>query len=202
MYIYAAIFVYALPEQEAIPAFLHALCISRHRMGNQHSYGNRISLCGPGQGAVRECSHSWRPALLVLPLPLGPGLMIVAFQIIRRYTNYKIEDETLQILRQIVTISLFVNLFLLSCEAFKEFYAESVHSSSARYLFFGLDGYTELRPWIWSAITIETIAAVILLIPPVAKNGVRERSLHPCVYYLDREGDGDDSARLSANAAG
>ncbi len=68
----------------------------------------------------------------------GPGLMIVAFQVIRRYTNYKIDDEALRILRQIVTVSLLVNLFLLGCEAFKEFYAESVHSSSARYLFLDL----------------------------------------------------------------
>ena len=99
----------------------------------------------------------------------GPGLMIVAFQIIRRYSNYKIDDEALHILRQIVTISLFVNLFLLGCEAFKEFYAESVHSRSARYLFFGLDGYTQLRPWIWFAITIETIAGVFLIVPALAK---------------------------------
>ena len=99
----------------------------------------------------------------------GPGLMIVAFQVIRHYTNYKIDDEALRILRQIVTVSLLVNLFLLGCEAFKEFYAESVHSSSARYLFFGLEGYTQLRSWIWFAIVIETIAGVILVTPSLAK---------------------------------
>jgi len=99
----------------------------------------------------------------------GPGLMIVAFQVIRHFTNYKIDDEALRILRQIVTVSLLVNLFLLGCEAFKEFYAESVHSSSARYLFFGLEGYTQLRSWIWFAIIIETIAGVILVTPSLAK---------------------------------
>jgi len=99
----------------------------------------------------------------------GPGLMILAFQVIRHYTNYKIDDEALRILRQIVTVSLLVNLFLLGCEAFKEFYAESVHSSSARYLFFGLEGYTQLRSWIWFAIVIETIAGVILVTPSLAK---------------------------------
>jgi molybdopterin-containing oxidoreductase family membrane subunit len=99
----------------------------------------------------------------------GPGLMILAFQVIRRYTNYKIDDEALRILRQIVTVSLLVNLFLLGCEAFKEFYAESIHSSSARYLFFGLKGYTQLRSWIWFAIVIETIAGVILVTPALAK---------------------------------
>jgi Ni/Fe-hydrogenase subunit HybB-like protein len=99
----------------------------------------------------------------------GPGLMIVVFQFIRRYTGYKISDEALQILRQIVTIALLVNLFLLSCEAFKEFYAATIHSSSAQYLFFGLHGHHALVPWIWFAIVIETIAAGILVLPPVAR---------------------------------
>jgi Ni/Fe-hydrogenase subunit HybB-like protein len=99
----------------------------------------------------------------------GPALMIIVFQFIRRYSGYKITDEALQILRQVVTISLLVNLFLLSCEAFKEFYSATSHSSSAQYLFFGLHGHHKLVPWIWSAITIEAIAAAILVIPPVAR---------------------------------
>ncbi len=99
----------------------------------------------------------------------GPGLMIVAFQLIRRYTKYNITDEALQILRQIVTISLLVNLFLLGCEVFKEFYSDSGHTSSARYLFFGLHGHDALAPWIWFAIVIEVIASIILLIPYLAR---------------------------------
>jgi molybdopterin-containing oxidoreductase family membrane subunit len=93
----------------------------------------------------------------------GPGFMFITFQIIRYYTNYKISDEALQLLRQIVTISLLINLFLVGCEAFKEFYAESTHASSARYLFFGLHGHNTLVPWIWFAISIESIAAAIFL---------------------------------------
>ncbi len=99
----------------------------------------------------------------------GPGFMFITFQIIRHYTNYKISDEALRLLRQIVTISLLVNLFLVGCEVFKEFYAESAHSSSARYLFFGLHGHNMLVPWIWFAIFIESIAALIFLVPPFAR---------------------------------
>lgn len=99
----------------------------------------------------------------------GPGFMFITFQIIRHYTNYKISDEALQLLRQIVTISLMINLFMVGCEAFKEFYAESTHSSSARYLFFGLHGHNMLVPWIWFAISIEFIAAAIFIVPTLAK---------------------------------
>jgi molybdopterin-containing oxidoreductase family membrane subunit len=98
----------------------------------------------------------------------GPGFMFITFQIIRHYTNYKISDEALRLLRQIVTVSLLINLFMVGCEAFKEFYAESAHSSSARYLFFGLHGHNKLVPWIWFAISIESIAAVIFIVPALA----------------------------------
>jgi molybdopterin-containing oxidoreductase family membrane subunit len=99
----------------------------------------------------------------------GPAFMFITFQIIRYNTNYKISDEALRLLRQIVTVSLLINLFLVGCETFKEFYAESTHSSSARYLFFGLHGHNVLVPWIWFAISIESIAAVILIVPTLAK---------------------------------
>ena len=99
----------------------------------------------------------------------GPGFMFITFQIIRYFTDYKISDEALRLLRQIVTVALLINLFLVGCEAFKEFYAESTHSSSARYLFFGLHGHDKLVWWIWFALFIECIAAVIFITPPLAK---------------------------------
>ena len=98
----------------------------------------------------------------------GPGFMFITFQLIRYFTNYKISDEALRLLRQIVTVALLINLFLVGCEAFKEFYAESTHSSSARYLFFGLHGHNKLVWWIWFAISIECIAAVIFIVPALA----------------------------------
>ncbi|MBD3266100.1 polysulfide reductase [bacterium] len=109
------------------------------------------------------------PRFLGSAFTAGPGLMIIAFQIIRRVTNYHIGDKALHLLRQIVTVSLLVNLFLLSCEVFKEFYSDSLHVSSAKYLFFGLHGHEALVPWIWTALTLEAIAAIILVIPSIAK---------------------------------
>lgn len=105
------------------------------------------------------------PRFLGSAFTAGPGLMILVFQIIRKVSKYNIGDEAIHILRQIVTISLLVNLFLLGCEAFKEFYSDSIHTSSARYLFFGLHGHDGLVPFIWFALFIEMIAAAILISP-------------------------------------
>jgi len=48
-----------------------------------------------------------------------------------------------------------------------------VHSSSARYLFFGIEHhgvyYHKLVPWIWTAVSMEMVAGIILVIPPIAK---------------------------------
>jgi len=108
------------------------------------------------------------PRFLGSAFTAGPGLMIIAFQVIRYISNYHIGDRALHLLRQVVTVSLLINLFLLGCEAFKEFYSESLHSSSAQYLFFGLHGHNALVPWIWLAILVEIVAAVILISPALA----------------------------------
>ena len=53
-----------------------------------------------------------------------------------------------------------INLFLLISEVFTEFYTGSTHAVSARYLFFGLEGYNALVPWIWTSIVLNVVAVV------------------------------------------
>lgn len=122
--------------------------------------------------------HFWNtaivaPRFLGSAFTAGPATLIIAFQIIRYVYGYSISDRAIHILRNIVTTALLVNLFLLACETFKEFYAFSSHGSSARYLFFGLEShgqvYLALVPWIWTAIGMEVIAAIILIVPPIAR---------------------------------
>ena len=68
-------------------------------------------------------------------------------------------------LRRIVTVALTINMFLLGCEVFTEFYTDSAHVVSAKYLFFGLHGKTGLVPWIWVAVAMNTVAMIILYLP-------------------------------------
>jgi Ni/Fe-hydrogenase subunit HybB-like protein len=76
-----------------------------------------------------------------------------------------ITDRALMILRSIVQVSMIVNVFLLACEVFTEFYAGGLHVASSRYLFLGLRGYHALVPWIWVAITFNLTAMVLLVLP-------------------------------------
>ncbi len=110
------------------------------------------------------------PRFLGSAFTAGPGILILTFQVLSRVSEFRVSDRAIDLLRQIVTASLLINLFLLGCEMFKEFYSESLHGASAKYLLFGLHGHDMLVPWIWSAIVMEVIAALILVIPAGARN--------------------------------
>lgn len=110
------------------------------------------------------------PRFLGSAFTAGPGILILTFQVLALVAPFKVSDKALNLLRQIVTASLLINLFLLGCEIFKEFYSDSLHAASAQYLFFGLHGHDQLVPWIWSAIGMEIAAAIILVTPRMSKH--------------------------------
>ena len=105
------------------------------------------------------------PRFLASAFTAGPSLIILALQVIRRVTSYRISDKALLTLRNIVQVSMLINVFLLFNEVFKEFYTRTSHVASSSYLFFGLHGYHALVPWIWTAIGFNIIAMVLLVLP-------------------------------------
>ena len=116
-------------------------------------------------GIIRWCLHAfWLPRLW-----RGRRLMILTFQIIRRVTRYYIGDQPIFTLRMIMTVAMIINMFLLGCELFTEFYYADTHAAAAQYLYFGLHGHAGLVPWIWTAITLNAIG-LVLLITPLSRN--------------------------------
>lgn len=102
------------------------------------------------------------PRFLASAFAAGPALIIIALSVIRRHTDFKIADKTIDKIALIVTVAAQINLVMLVSEIFKEFYAPTHHSLSAFYLFFGLDGKAALTPWIWTAIGLNVLATGIL----------------------------------------
>ena len=109
------------------------------------------------------------PRFLASAFTAGPALIILALQIIRRATNYRITDKALLTLRGIVQVAMIINVFLLVCEVFTEFYAGGLHIVSSRYLYLGLHGHHALVPWIWTAIVFN-LTAMFLLVLPVSRS--------------------------------
>ena len=105
------------------------------------------------------------PRFLASAFAAGPAIIVLTLQIIQSQTGYPVSQAAISTLKKIITVALGINMFLLGSELFTEFYTDSAHSASAKYLFFGLHGYHALVPWIWTAIALNTLALIALLTP-------------------------------------
>jgi len=105
------------------------------------------------------------PRFLASAFAAGPAFILLTLQIVRHFTSHKVSDDALFTLRRIVQVALIINLFLLLCELFTEFYADTHHIASAQYLFLGLHGYNALVPWIWTAIAMNVVATTLFMLP-------------------------------------
>jgi molybdopterin-containing oxidoreductase family membrane subunit len=111
------------------------------------------------------------PRFLASAFTAGPALLVLTFQIVRTFTQHWIGNQAIHTLRQIMTVAMIINVFLLGCEVFTEFYAETVHVAAAKYLYFGLHGHSGLVPWIWTAIILDFIGLFVLVSPLSQKIG-------------------------------
>lgn len=105
------------------------------------------------------------PRFLASAFAAGPAFIILTLQLIQRFTTVQVTEKSLLLLRNIVTVALTINMFLLACELFTEFYTDSAHLASTMYLYFGLHGYSALVPWIWTAVGMNLVALTILYLP-------------------------------------
>jgi len=100
----------------------------------------------------------------------GPALIIITLGVIHNATRYKIDRTVIDTLALTMTIALQISLFFVGVEMFTDFYNEGQHGASIRYLFLGLEGLGQLRPWIWAALIMNLIAVTILMIHPLRRN--------------------------------
>jgi molybdopterin-containing oxidoreductase family membrane subunit len=105
------------------------------------------------------------PRFIASAFVTGPAFLIVALGLIKRFTRLAIPDSPVQTLTSIMRVTVVINLFLLGSEAFTQFYTGGAHAASAHYLYFGIGEHRALVPWIWSAIALNSSAALLLLSP-------------------------------------
>jgi len=110
------------------------------------------------------------PRFLASAFAAGPALITLILAIIDSTTTFKIDRKTFNKLRMIIVISAIINLLMLFSEIFKEFYFPTHHSISAIYLFFGIDGHNSLVPWIWTSVTVNLLATLVLAFNPGKNN--------------------------------
>ena len=102
------------------------------------------------------------PRFIISAFVTGPAFLVLALQVVRRFTDFHVGDGPIRTLINIMRVTVLANLFLLGSELFTSFYTGGSHAASARYLFFGLHGKDALVPWIWTAVALNVVSAILL----------------------------------------
>ncbi len=101
----------------------------------------------------------------------GPAVMIILFQVLRRtFKEFPIQDEAIWKIAELMSYAMFVNLFLLGAELFKEFYSATEHLRYTQYLWTGIGEHRTLVPYAWAALLCSVVAFVLFLIPRTRRN--------------------------------
>jgi Ni/Fe-hydrogenase subunit HybB-like protein len=120
--------------------------------------------------------HFWLSAVmaarfLASAFAAGPALLIILALIVRKISKFDPGKEAIQAIGKIVAYAMFANVFLLGLEFFTAFYSGIPgHASSFIYLYVGLEGHTELVPFMWISTGLAILALALLLIPAARKN--------------------------------
>src|SRR3990172_7564458 len=112
------------------------------------------------------------PRFLASAFCSGPAGMVLMFQVIRKWTKFRITDEAIFKIAELIAYAMFINLFLLGAELFKEYYSDTVHLAPVKYLYQGLDGHSDLVSFIWTATIFNLTAFFLFLIPQTRENYV------------------------------
>ncbi len=105
------------------------------------------------------------PRFLASAFCSGPAMVIIIFQVIRKVSQIKFSDEALFKIAELIDYALFINLFLLGAEVFKEYYSNTIHLAPLEYLYEGLHGHRVLVPWMWLSLAFNITAFLLFLIP-------------------------------------
>jgi Ni/Fe-hydrogenase subunit HybB-like protein len=110
------------------------------------------------------------PRFLASAFCSGPAVMIILFQILRKTTRIPIKDEAIWKIAELMAYAMFINLFLLGAELFKEFYSQTQELRYTKYLWFGLGEHRALVPYAWSSLAASIVAFFIFLVPRLRQN--------------------------------
>ncbi|MEZ4220417.1 MAG: NrfD/PsrC family molybdoenzyme membrane anchor subunit [Polyangiaceae bacterium] len=105
------------------------------------------------------------PRFIASAFITGPAFVILLLQVLRGSLKLPIGDGPISTLARVLRITVLVNLFMLASELFTIFYGGGAHSAPGTYLFFGLHGKAGLVPWIWTGLSLNVLAAILLHLP-------------------------------------
>lgn len=112
------------------------------------------------------------PRFLASAFCSGPAVLLMLMQILRRFTRFEIQDDAIWKVAELMAYAMFVNLFLLGAEVFKEYYSDTEHLIHMQYMFTGIRGHDPIVPYMWASVACSIGAFVLFLLPATRRNPV------------------------------
>lgn len=101
----------------------------------------------------------------------GPSLLVLIMFIMDKFTTFHVTDKAVDSLAKTVNYGLIANCFFFMLEVFTAFYENSPeHMEPITYMFFGLDGNTQLVGFMWGAVILAFLGMAILLVKKWRRN--------------------------------
>lgn len=110
------------------------------------------------------------PKFLASAFCSGPAVLLILFQVLKKTTNFKIKDEAIWKIAELMAYAMFINLFFFFSEVFKEVYSDTEHLVHLKYLFKGIGENRDIVIYGWASVIISIIAFFLFLIPATRKN--------------------------------
>ena len=115
----------------------------RHRITRSAGPGEQFGEVSALAGTPRMATAIAEEATQVLRVPADALRKLMKTPPMNKIVHARmaerlmITDRALMTLRGIVQVSMLINVFLLVCEVFKEFYSGNLHVASSKYLYLG-----------------------------------------------------------------
>ncbi len=112
------------------------------------------------------------PRFLASAFCSGPAVILIVLQVLEKYADLEIKKEAIWKIAELMAYAMFVNLFFMGAEIFREVYSGTHHVLFHQYLFLGIGEHSAIVPFAWMAVFFSIAAFLIFLIPATRKNMV------------------------------
>jgi molybdopterin-containing oxidoreductase family membrane subunit len=123
------------------------------------------------------------PRFLITAFCSGPAIMLIVFQILRKTTKFKVSNEALWKIAELMAYAMGFNLVLLLAEMVKEFYSATEHVIHAKYYFFGVGEHSPLVKYAWTSV-VTSVAAFLLFLTPKTRENIYTMNLGCVLIFI------------------